>query len=229
MGATAASACASGAPAPESAAGQAGKPAAAGHRDGDGDGIVEKDGAPLQATLATVKTSAAFAMMAEIMQAQLKAVGIRVDIRLVDSVPSLNQLMDAGDFDLGLSGLTTVPYGDPHFFLSIMFRGTGAWNRGTYANARVDELADQAGSTADPARRAQLACDVSKVVTEEAAYLWTGLPEGLRRHVQERRRVRAAPGRLALPGRQHRQAVVGADPLSVPARARSWRDRRIPA
>ena len=184
--------------------------AAAGYRDSDGDGVVEKDGKPLQVTLVTFRSSPEFAMMAEIMQAQLKAVGIRVDIRLVDSVPSLNALMDAGDFDLGLSGLTTVPYGDPHFFLNIMFRSTGAWNRGQVrqragGRARRPGRLDRGPGAPCPARLRRL-----QGRDRGGGLPLDGLPEELRRHVEERRRLRAAPGRLVLPGQQHRQAVVGA-------------------
>ncbi len=70
----------------------------AGWRDGNGDGVREKDGAPLRFTLLTQAGFAIRENIAQAVQRQLKAVGVDMQIQLVDGT-SISSLWFDGKFD----------------------------------------------------------------------------------------------------------------------------------
>jgi peptide/nickel transport system substrate-binding protein len=72
--------------------------AEAGWSDSDGDGIVEKDGQPLTATLVST-TQTEYVRLAQAIQADLKDIGIAVDIQ---NFTDMQPPVEAGEFDLAL-------------------------------------------------------------------------------------------------------------------------------
>jgi peptide/nickel transport system substrate-binding protein len=70
----------------------------AGWRDGNGDGVREKEGAPLRFTLLTQAGFAIRENIAQAVQRQLKAVGVDMQIQLVDGT-SISSLWFEGKFD----------------------------------------------------------------------------------------------------------------------------------
>lgn len=147
--------------------------AAAGYRDSDGDGVVEKDGKPLQASILTFKQRAELPVFAEIMQAQLKAVGIRSTIKVVDDI---EDALNAPDWDLATSSTQTMQGGDPHLLFLNYMHSRGRLNQSKYQNPRLDQIIEQAG-TAPLERREQLICEASKIATDDVAFLWLVYPK----------------------------------------------------
>lgn len=147
--------------------------AAAGYRDADSDGVVEKDGRPLQATILTFKARAELPVFAEIMQAQFKAVGIRSTIRVVDDI---EDALKGTDWDLATSSTQTMQGGDPLLLFAEYMHSAGRFNSGGYRNSALDRVVDQAG-TAPSERREQLICEASKIATEDVAFLWLVYPK----------------------------------------------------
>lgn len=73
--------------------------AAAGYADSDGDSILDKDGTPLMLTMYITSGAADVETAATVMQAQLKAVGIDLQVKTVDMAMAV-QTAQAGDYDL---------------------------------------------------------------------------------------------------------------------------------
>ena len=71
---------------------------AAGWRDGNGDGIREKDGQPLQFTLITQAGFAVRESVAQVLQRQFRDVGVDMAVQLVDGT-SISGLWFEGNFD----------------------------------------------------------------------------------------------------------------------------------
>lgn len=71
----------------------------AGYADADGDGILDKDGTPLSLTMYITSGAADVATAATVMQAQLKAVGIDLQVKAVDMAMAV-QTAQEGDYDL---------------------------------------------------------------------------------------------------------------------------------
>ena len=146
---------------------------AAGYRDANGDGIVEKDGRPLQAVLLTFKARPELPVFAEIIQAQLKAIGIRAEIRVVDDITAA---LNTGDWDLATSSTQVMQGGDPLLFFENYMHSRGRLNSGKVTLPRLDQAVEQA-AVAPPDRRAQLVCDASRIATEEVAFGWLVYPK----------------------------------------------------
>lgn len=140
--------------------------AQAGYQDKDGDGFVEKDGQTLTMTLLTYRQQAPLVVMAEAIQANLKNIGVKANIRIAEApIPAIQQ----GDWD-GTTWLrNTVTTGDPYYTLYEWFTAGGSANFGGYSDPRVEELAREVGQASDRQARERLACDASQVIVDEVA------------------------------------------------------------
>ena len=123
--------------------------AEAGWRDRDGDGIVEKHGAPLTARLlvnpaANVGSGSRFVLMAEAIQGQLRDVGIDVQIKVLERGAFL-QAEAQGEFEMLLrTGFYLWGAYPRHFFLH--FSGN---EYSHYSDPEYDQLITQADATVD--------------------------------------------------------------------------------
>ncbi len=144
----------------------------AGYADADGDGIVEKDGQPLEIVIGGYPQRFQLPIMAETAQAMLADVGIRVDVQITewsavkepvwDLFGWYNNVVDAGDPVLNVSKFVG---------LEADAESSAANNFGHYDNTGVAGVVAHAGETSDLADRKRIACDAMAVVTEEIALL----------------------------------------------------------
>jgi peptide/nickel transport system substrate-binding protein len=150
--------------------------AQAGWKDADGDGVLDKDGQPLRIKLVTYPERAELPPMAEVIQQQLRKVGIACDIAVMQ-VSAAEQARFAGDFDLYLvgRGLLFVPDPDDNLMLdyyseNTVKNGLGAYH---YNNPRLDALLLKARQTFDPDARKLLYDEVQALLETDmpAAYL----------------------------------------------------------
>jgi len=140
----------------------------AGWVDTDGDGIREKDGRPLQLTVISTSGNALRERIEQVLQAQLKTVGIELRIENVASSVLFGKWADnspraQGNFDMLLYSTGPSVDPDPHlysYFHSTQIpttanKGKGA-NYSRYANPQVDTALDTARNNPDlEARRAE--------------------------------------------------------------------------
>ena len=125
---------------------------AAGWRDSDGDGTLDRDGHPLELTLSLPNTSAIRKQMSVLVQEQLRAVGVRLQLQQYE-YPVWSDRRTAGDFDIDFAALSQDPSPTG---LSQSWSCTGGNNVGHYCNPRVDSLLEQATQgRGDPALRWQ--------------------------------------------------------------------------
>ena len=140
--------------------------AQAGYRDEDGDGYLEKDGQPLAMTLLTYPQRPELTPMAETIQASLKTLGIKVNIRVTEGIDAA---LEQGDWDGGMYFNNMTVTGDPYRALLQFFSTGGSANFGGYSSPRVDELTRQVGQAAARPEREQLACAASQAIIDEVA------------------------------------------------------------
>jgi peptide/nickel transport system substrate-binding protein len=105
---------------------------------------------------------------AQVMQAQLKKVGIDLQIQQMEWAAVLQAQRD-GNFDLNLTFNTNRP--DPDTYLSVAHSKFGQ-NWGKYADPKMDELLDKGRTTTDLAQRKQIYSDVQKLFATELPYLY---------------------------------------------------------
>lgn len=137
----------------------------AGYQDGDGDGVLEKDGKALSFRLVTYKRLKNEAIVTEL-QSKLKEIGIGSEVTVHDNA----DFFKTGEFDIGIYSSVTTPVGDPQAFLSTTFASDGITNFGRYKNAEVDELLNQLSVEFDREKRAEIALSIQQKALDEYAF-----------------------------------------------------------
>ena len=116
-----------------------------GWTDHDGDGVLDRNGTPLSLRLNVTTTSANRLTMAPQIQAQLRKIGVRLEIVRLDG-PVWFQRRQTGQFDLDFSSanLDPTPSG---VMQSWSCAGRGGSNVGQFCDPAVDSLFDRAISS----------------------------------------------------------------------------------
>ena len=142
--------------------------AAAGYRDSDGDGVLERDGTPLELVLLSYPQRPALTPTAEILQAQLAAVGVRTRIQVVEQV---DEALERQSWDAGMYFNNLAATGDPYGSLSRFFATGGDANAGKYSNRSVDQDIDRLRALTDRGQRRALACQLERQLAQDVAVL----------------------------------------------------------
>lgn len=143
--------------------------ASAGYKDNNGDGILEKDGKPLVVKLSIYKRLA-MAAIATDMQAQLKKIGIDLEIVMHEK----STFFKPGDFEMGLYSIVTMPTGDPYAFLRDLFAANGFANYGKYENASIQEDLTELATTLAQDKRVALVQKIQQQAIDDAAVTYIG-------------------------------------------------------
>ena len=109
-----------------------------------------------------------FKDLAAVIQEQLKAIGIKVNIRLA-AYAAIEPDMLAGKYDIALlsrSHLTDVA--DPSAFLASDYGCKGGYNISQFCNGAMDEDLAKATAEADPAKRHLIYADFARRLQEDA-------------------------------------------------------------
>jgi peptide/nickel transport system substrate-binding protein len=142
--------------------------AEAGWVDGDGDGIVEKDGESFSVELLTPAGNVAQEQVSQILQSQLREIGIDVQINQQDAA-SIFDTQSAGEYDMGFTG---AGWGDPDI-LSLVF-GAPWWNHPQYDNPALMEEMVAARTILDINERTAAYVDIQRTLLDDvvAIPLW---------------------------------------------------------
>ena len=158
----------------------------AGYEDGDGDGIVEKDGSPLSFPGTTRSGHAEWEMVLQVLQAQLKAVGIGMEIRNYEPT-MLGELWFSGKLPFFLSAWTLPA--DPEITLFYASDRTPPRGRNIYyyENEELTRLLYASDQTIDRAKRKELLFQAQEILAREVPEIplynrtiVSAFPEGLR-------------------------------------------------
>lgn len=135
---------------------------AAGFKDEDGDGIVEKNGQPLKIDILVSSWTSRQQREAEACQAQLAKAGIKAEIKPLESA-AMEQLEKQGQFDVLLRSGFYVwgPY--PHHVKMHYSKNY----KSHYRNESYDRLVEQAETVLDEAEKARLYSEIQKMILEE--------------------------------------------------------------
>jgi peptide/nickel transport system substrate-binding protein len=141
--------------------------AEAGWEDTDGDGILEKDGNPFKVSFVISPVSPLWSNIAEVIQAQLKEVGIDVKIQVLETGAHFAAL-SKGNFDMTIKVDTGTPRIPPDF--SHTYHSTsraGGWGAKIIENETLDRLINQYLSTLDHGKQLELAYEIQEVINEK--------------------------------------------------------------
>lgn len=138
----------------------------AGYVDTDGDGIVEKDGVPLSFPGTTRAGHAEWEMVLQVLQAQLKAVGIRMEIRNYEPT-LLGELWFSGKLPFFLSAWTLPADPDITLFFASDRTPPRGRNIYYYQNQELTRLLYASAETIDRAKRKELLFRAQEIVARE--------------------------------------------------------------
>lgn len=128
-----------------------------GWRDLDGDGILERNGQPFRFVLLASGRNRTFGDLLQVIQAQLRQIGVAVEPRLLEwqTVLSLHR---ARDFDAVLTNWILDNFRvDPRsLFHSSMVAVEGSANRSSYANPVADSLMELGARTLNESEAAEI-------------------------------------------------------------------------
>jgi peptide/nickel transport system substrate-binding protein len=123
--------------------------AAAGWRDSDGDGILERNERPLGLTISLPNTSGIRRQMALLVQEQLRQIGMRIELQQFEG-PIWNERRAAGKFDIDFSAVSQDPTPSG---IKQSWTCSGGSNVAQYCSPRVDSLIERAVlGQGDPAK-----------------------------------------------------------------------------
>jgi peptide/nickel transport system substrate-binding protein len=148
------------------------------------DGIWEKQGKTFEATLLTYPQRPELSIMAEIIQAELLKVGIKVKIRQVESI---DDALTNDDWDLAMYSMLTAHTGDPGYFLNIFYKSNIDSNVSRYASNSIDKVIDKLNQTSDITKRNELAIQAQKIINKDIPQSFIVHPKtimGARKEVQ---------------------------------------------
>ncbi|HEV7765023.1 MAG TPA: ABC transporter substrate-binding protein [Thermoanaerobaculia bacterium] len=143
-----------------------------GWMDHDGDGVLDKGDRRFEVELLVIPGSTTTTQLTQAVQAELKKIGVLLNIRAIDGAAYVPQLR-AGNFDAAY--LTWNLDADPDaqsLFHSSQFPPVGQ-NYSHYSNPEADRLIDRARRELDPSRRKVLYWRLHEVLAEDQPFTWT--------------------------------------------------------
>ncbi len=145
---------------------------AAGWRDTDGDGILDRDGKPFRFDLMIYSGTTSGIPFAQLLQSELKKIGVQLDIAVVDWA-SLSHRVLAGQYQSSFMGWDLDP--DPDVFAlfhSAQFPPRGQ-NLVFYSNPEADRLIEAGRRELDFGKRVEIYHQLHAVLAEDQPYAWT--------------------------------------------------------
>lgn len=127
--------------------------------------FMEKDGKALELELLVM---AQHNQAAQMVQAMLKAIGIKVNIQSMEA-GTLIEKVSQGEYDMSFLAYS---YGDPDI-LTLLFHSSqiGGLNHVRVKHKELDDLLDQGRTTIDPDERRQVYARVQQIVVENAYWV----------------------------------------------------------
>ncbi len=149
-----------------------------GWKDVNGDGFLEKNGRPFRFTILTNQGNTERIRSAEIIQQNLKAVGIDVNIRVMEWQAFLEQI-DKRSFEAMILGWSLGRDPDIYDIWHSSKTRKGEYNFIGYKNAEVDRLLVEGRRSFDIEKRKKIYYRIHAILAEEQPYSFLYVPDAL--------------------------------------------------
>lgn len=134
---------------------------------------------PLEFEIATSNSTPIRPYAAEILQYQLKKVGVVVTLRVMEWQAFLNTVVMPHKFDTVLLGWGLSPTPDPYLLWHSDSDKRGGFNLVGYHNATLDRLIESSQSIIDRDKLKRLWREMFKIITDDNPYLFLYIPKDL--------------------------------------------------
>ena len=150
-----------------------------GWQDSDGDGILDKDGKPFSFTLMTNQGNKMRQLCATIIQSNLKQMGIRVKIRILEWASFIHQYIDKKNFDAVILGWSLSRDPDQYSIWHSSQMKEGQYNFVSYSNPEIDRLLVEGRRTFDMEKRKEIYHKIHTILAEEQPYTFLYVADAL--------------------------------------------------
>ncbi|OMD58039.1 nickel ABC transporter substrate-binding protein [Paenibacillus odorifer] len=153
--------------------------AAAGYTDSDGDGIVQKDGAPLELNFVLQQAEyPEWKSISELVQSELKEIGIRVNLQVLEPNAYYDTLWTSKAYDLIMYRTYDDAY-NPHAFLLSLFHKTADESAVVWSDPGLESLIDTAVGTTDIQERQTAYDSIFSKLYQEAMFAAIYFPDDI--------------------------------------------------
>ncbi|MEA3507218.1 MAG: peptide-binding protein [Elusimicrobiota bacterium] len=135
-------------------------------------GILKKDGRKFSFTLMTNQGNQTRKLAVEIIQDQLKDIGIDVDVRVQEWSSFINQYIDKRQFDAVLLGWSLSVDPDQYPLWHSSQTGEGQYNFTGFKNKKVDNLLREGRRTFNVGRRKEIYKEIHRILHLEQPYIF---------------------------------------------------------
>ena len=144
----------------------------AGWTDTNGDGVLDKGGKPFTLELIVMSGSAATKQFAQMVQAEMKAVGVNLELTTLDPSIAIGRILN-GNYQSAYLGFDLDNDPDPFNILhSSQFPPRGQ-NFVYYSNPEIDRLIETSRREMDRSKRKEMYWRIHEIVSDEQPYTWT--------------------------------------------------------
>ena len=137
--------------------------------DSDGDGYVDRNGHNLELNYLTYTSRQELPLLAEALQANLKTIGIKLNVNATDNYKTF---LKSGEYDLFSKAIVTAPTGDPEYYFTSHIVSSAVDNAGHYNSPAIDQLEERLHNTYTADNRAALAVQMSQQVLDDYALIY---------------------------------------------------------
>ena len=141
----------------------------AGWSDSNGDGFVDKDGKNLELNYLTYTSRQELPLLAESAQANLKLIGIKLNVNATDNYKTF---LKSGDYDIFSKAIVTAPTGDGEYYFTSHIVPGAVDNAGFYDSQQISALENELHNTFGAEKRSDLAIKMSQQVLNDCALIY---------------------------------------------------------
>ena len=140
-----------------------------GWSDSDGDGYVDQNGRNLELNYLTYTSRQELPLLAEMLQADLKKIGIKLNVNATDNYKAF---LKGGDYDMFSKAIVTAPTGDPEYYFTSHIVEGAVDNAGHYVSPTLTALEEELHNTYGADNRAAIAIKMSQQVLDDCALIY---------------------------------------------------------
>lgn len=147
--------------------------------DSDKDGMLDKNGKKFEFTIITNQGNKSRAVAAELIQAHLKKVGIKINIRILEWSTFIHQYIDKKNFDAVILGWQLSRDPDQYPLWHSSQQKEGQYNFVSYQNKEVDKLLEEGRRIFPEKQRQKIYRKIHKILAEDQPYTFLYVADAL--------------------------------------------------
>jgi peptide/nickel transport system substrate-binding protein len=145
--------------------------AEAGYTDTNGDGILDKDGKPMELKLISYPERPGLPPMAQALQGLFADIGVILKVDIMTS-SATSDVLKTPDWDFYLMANATTMIPTPGYHLFDAYSTEKNAGNGGYSNPEVDRLLEELASTFEQDRKYELARSIQQIIYDDVAVFW---------------------------------------------------------